>query len=301
MKRLTFALLACTACMRLDSFLYVPTRAQPGDDLLARATDVPKSLQDEVATDIVADDGTVVNAYILKHAPGDGTPASRHGQAVLYCHGNAKNIDHFARRVQALWSQGYTVLIFDYRGYGKTPGTPTEAGTYEDGRAARRYFGQRVDLGVAPERTVLYGYSLGAAICTQLAVETPAPGLILEAPFASVEELITDNADADLPATWFADAAYDNRDKISGHGGGLLVMHGSHDDYLQPRYGEEISLAAEDHAEPNHLWIVEGATHSTVPCAVRHRTEADGQCVGGQMAADYLDRVTGFIDTVMPP
>ncbi|HET6344857.1 MAG TPA: alpha/beta hydrolase, partial [Myxococcota bacterium] len=133
MKQLSLALLACTACMRLDSFLYVPTRAEPGADLLARATDVPRTLREEVATDIVAADDTVVNAYILKHTPGDGTPASRHGQAVLYCHGNSKNIDHFALRVQALWRQGYTVLIFDYRGYGKTPGKPTEAGTYEDG------------------------------------------------------------------------------------------------------------------------------------------------------------------------
>ncbi|HET6347096.1 MAG TPA: hypothetical protein VFH51_19330, partial [Myxococcota bacterium] len=96
-------------------------------------------------------------------------------------------------------------------------------------------------------------------------------------------------------------AAYDTRGKIAGHGGGLLVMHGRQDDYLQPRYGEEISLAAEGHAQPNHLWVVPGATHSTVPCAVRDRTEADGQCVGGAVSQDYLDTLTRFIDAVMPP
>lgn len=292
-------MLALGACMRLDPFLYDPALAEASTDLMARATDIPIDLKTELNGDIVAADGTVVDAWLLSHRANDGTPATRHETGILYCHGNAQNIDLFSLRVEALWKQGYTVLIFDYRGFGKTLGTPTEQGLYQDARAARTYLGNRADLGMQPSRLVLYGYSLGAAICSELAVESPTPALLIEAPFASVRELIEDNADMNQPRGWYADTAYDTRGKISKHRGALFVLHGTNDTYVTPRYGQEVSAAAAGHALPNLLWLVQDADHVTVPCAtVSQRSPIRGGCIGGT-GSDYLNRVTDFIDTAL--
>jgi fermentation-respiration switch protein FrsA (DUF1100 family) len=107
---------------------------------------------------------------------------------VLIFHGNAGNIgdggrpEHYAR----LRALGLNVLTFDYRGYGESEGAPTEAGVYRDAQAALAFL--RDSLHVPPERTILFGHSLGSAVAVDLASRVSAAGLILDGSFTSAPD-----------------------------------------------------------------------------------------------------------------
>ena len=112
------------------------------------------------------------------------TPRPRRG-AVLYLHGNAGSLRGWAGERHPLTRRGYDVLMIDYRGYGKSEGTPSEAGLYADARAAYAWLRERF----APHEIVIYGRSLGSGPATQLATEVDARHLILETPFYSLESV----------------------------------------------------------------------------------------------------------------
>jgi pimeloyl-ACP methyl ester carboxylesterase len=290
-------------CMGLDDFLFAPTLAAAGDDLFAHATNVPKPLRQELTNEIITSDGVPISAWALVHDSNtalDPTPAARHGIGILYCHGNNQNLRRFALRAQALWELGYTVLAFDYRGYGKTPGTPSEQGTYKDGRAARQYLTSPQGLNIAADKVALYGYSLGAAICSQLAVESPTRALVLEAPFASIGQLIGDDVSLNVSQNGFTDAVYDTRAKISRFQGDLLIMHGDNDRYLMPSYGQQVAQAA-THAAHVTFIPVPLADHETVPCLIKNkRSSVAGGCLGG-IDPHYTSWVSTLIDGALAP
>jgi pimeloyl-ACP methyl ester carboxylesterase len=90
-------------------------------------------------------------------------------------------------QMRTLWRLGYNVLAFDNRGFGDTPGTPTEEGLYADGRSAYRHL--VASRRVGSDRIVLAGRSLGAAVAVQLATRVEAAGLLLLAPIDSVPDV----------------------------------------------------------------------------------------------------------------
>lgn len=293
---------ALASCLTLDGFLFAPTQAAADADLFAD-TEIPPNLRHELRQEIVTDDGVAVSAWLLAHdgnAALDPTPKARHRTGILFCHGNNQNLARFAWRAQALWSMGYTVLAFDYRGYGKTLGEPSELGTYADARAARAWL-SRADGGkIDADRIALVGYSLGAAVCSQLAVEAPTQALVLEAPFASVAQLVQDNGALPLPREGLIEAVYDTRGKIGGFAGDLLVMHGEADTYVMPRYGLQVVDAATGARQ--RRWVpVPGADHETVPCAIKGgRDPVPGRCLGG-LDANYTSWVTTAVDGAITP
>jgi len=114
-------------------------------------------------------------------------PGQRRGPTILFFHGNAGNISHRLDILRRLYDRvGLGVLIFDYRGYGKSSGSPSEEGLFADARAARALLHTR---GLDRDGVVLYGRSLGAAAALHAAVEEPPLGCVLEAPFTSLEDL----------------------------------------------------------------------------------------------------------------
>lgn len=280
-----------TGCMRLDVFLFNGLPVDDDVNLMEAATQIPEELREEVF--IQAEDGTEVNAYMLRHEPGDGTPEFRHHTAILYCHGNKWNIQEYALRVQELWKLGYSVLIFDYRGYGKTRGTTTEAGATMDARAARAFLEEAE--GFDQENIALYGFSLGSAICTNLAMERAAPALALEAPFGSVKGMANGSLGLEAPVGWFADSVMETITRVTHHKGALLVMHGTRDTFVKPDFGQAIYEAAEGHASSRELWMVEGATHGTVPCAEFSGPAPQSGCPGG-FSEEYGPLLTAFFD-----
>jgi uncharacterized protein len=106
------------------------------------------------------------------------------GMTVLVANGNAGDRSLRAPLAEALAAEGLAVLLFDYRGYGANPGSPTEHGLARDVRAAYRFLVDQA--GVPPDRILYYGESLGAAVVTELATEHPPAGLVLRSPFVDL-------------------------------------------------------------------------------------------------------------------
>jgi pimeloyl-ACP methyl ester carboxylesterase len=104
---------------------------------------------------------------------------------ILWCHGNAGNVIHRLDNLKHLYKLGLSVFLFDYRGYGRSQGRPSEEGFYQDALGAHDYL-TRTRM-IRPERIVLFGRSLGAAVAGELAAQKPAVGLILESSFPSIE------------------------------------------------------------------------------------------------------------------
>lgn len=200
-------------------------------------------------------DGQRLHAWFLP-SPVEPSGGREERFTVLMCHGNAGNISHRLDRTLVMHSNlGTDVLLFDYRGFGKSSGRPNEAGTYDDVRAAYRYL---VDSrGVAEDRIVLFGESLGAAVALQLATEVDAAGLALEAPFSSIRDM-AEAVYPFLPNRWVR-TRYDNVAKIPGIEMPLLIVHGTEDRTVPFSQGKRLFEAAR---EPKQFLAVDGAGHS---------------------------------------
>jgi len=108
-------------------------------------------------------------------------------RTLLFFHGNAGNISHRGESVAIFNRLGMNVLIFDYRGYGRSEGSPSEQGLYRDARAAWRYLtGHR---GIEGSEVVIFGRSLGGAVAAELASRVEAAAVILESTFSSAREV----------------------------------------------------------------------------------------------------------------
>lgn len=177
---------------------------------------------------------------------------------VLFSHGNAGNIADRLDRVLRWRELGADFLLYDYRGYGRSTGSPDEEGTYRDGRAAYDYLvkSRHVD----PARLVLMGESLGCAVSIQLAIERKAAGLVIEAPFASIAHMA--NAIYPfLPLGSFIRTRYENVRKIPQLKMPLFVVQGTRDEVIPVSQGKMVFDAA---PEPKQYLAIEGAHHNDV-------------------------------------
>jgi alpha/beta superfamily hydrolase len=207
---------------------------------------------------------------------------------ILYCHGQTRHMDHYWQRAKLLANCGgkerYGVLMFDYRGYGKSEGTPTEQGMYEDVRAAYQWL---LNEGASSQRIIIYGFSLGSAPATDLAAygmsnEFPIK-LILESPFASTDFIAQESTLIEVSASYITDLEFDNAEKIKLVDKPLMWMHGIEDDYVAITNGEAI---ISNYSGVDSTYIrVEGANHGQ-----------DGipQTMGYQ---NYLNAVQEFIES----
>ena len=132
---------------------------------------------EEVA--LVASDGVRLNGWYLPLADARGT--------VLFCHGNAGNISNLLGVAEDAHRLGLGILLFDYRGYGQSEGTPSEEGTHRDAEAAWNYLVQ--EAGLAPDQIAIIGRSLGGPIAARLARDKKPAALFLEETFTSIPEL----------------------------------------------------------------------------------------------------------------
>jgi hypothetical protein len=190
---------------------------------------------------------------------------------LLYCHGNAGNIEGRITRAETLARAGFDVLLFDYRGYGRSTGTPTEEGTYCDSRAARRALLARKD--VDPARLFYYGESLGGAVAVELAAAEPPRGLILQSTFTDVRGMARVHYPF-VPTVLVLDA-YPSARRLAGVQAPLLVMHGDRDDIVPLSEGQALFAAAR---APKEIFVVEGGGHNDVLAVMG---ESYGRVVAG--------------------
>lgn len=179
---------------------------------------------------------------------------------LLYVHGNAGNITG-RREIIRLLNQrlGLSVLIFDYRGYGRSQGSPTEAGMYADTRAARRWLSEHA--GVPELDIVLLGNSLGGAIAVDLAARDGARGLILENTFTTLPDVAAFHYRY-LPVHWLLGTRFDSLAKLRHYHGPLLQTHGDADDVVPYELGKKLFEVAN---EPKQFVHIAGGNHDWVP------------------------------------
>jgi uncharacterized protein len=180
--------------------------------------------------------------------------------AVLLCHGNGGNLSHRGR-VLTHWIEeiGVAVLIFDYPGYGKSSGEPSEDGCYAAGEAA--YDWLRESAQVPAERILLYGGSLGGGIATDLASRRPHWALVLVAAFTSFPDM-AETRFPWLPGRWLVHNRFENIDKISRCRGPVFIAHSPEDRLIPFAQGERLFAAA---PEPKRFFPMPNYHHVDVP------------------------------------
>jgi fermentation-respiration switch protein FrsA (DUF1100 family) len=181
------------------------------------------------------------------------TTAARPRATLLFLHGNAGNISHRLASLDRFARLGLNVLVIDYRGYGRSEGTPDEAGTYLDAEAAWQYLtGTR---GLAADEIIVLGRSLGGAIATHLALTHPPAALIIEATFTSLADLGARHYPW-LPVRWLLRYRYDTLAKIAAVRCPVLIVYGKDDTIVPEEDSLRLFIEAQDPKE--HLVLPGG-------------------------------------------
>ena len=205
-----------------------------------------------------ADDGTRLHGWLFAH--------ERPRATVLYLHGNAGNLSHRAHLLAGLRDQlNISIFIPDYRGYGRSVGTPTVSGVLSDARAARKVLAE--NQGVSETDVVLMGRSLGGAIAVQLAAELNPAGLVLESTFNSLHAMAV--AHYAFLSWLVAEEKLNSETAIAGYHGPLLQSHGDSDSVVPLPLGEALFAAAQ---EPKRFVLIPGADHNHPQPASYYRT-----------------------------
>ena len=207
---------------------------------------------------IRTDDGVQLHGWFIPAAQPRGT--------LLFFHGNAGNISHRLDSIRIFHELGLSVFIFDYRGYGQSEGSPSEAGTQRDAIAAWRFLTE--ERGVAPQRIVLFGRSLGAAVAAWLATQHTPGALILESAFTSVPDVAAEYYWW-LPVRLLARFEYATRNFVQAVRCPVLVVHSPDDEIIGFQHGEAIFAAAKEPKEllrlrgsHNEGFLLSGATYT---------------------------------------
>ncbi len=219
-------------CLLIFAFqsrmIYFPSR-----DVWATPREVGLSFED---VSLETDDGIGIHGWFV---PREGARAS-----VLFCHGNAGNIADRLGTIKLLHLADLNVFAFDYRGYGRSAGTPSEQGTYADAEAAWRYLTR--DRGIPPERIVLFGRSLGGAVAIELATRHAPGALVVESTFTNLYDIGRLHYPF-LPVKWLLSYRYDSIAKVGAITCPKLFVHGRDDTLIPLANGRKLFDAA---AEP---------------------------------------------------
>jgi fermentation-respiration switch protein FrsA (DUF1100 family) len=232
--------LVATLWSQQRRLIYFPTRGP-----VPSAGTMMRGAQDVV---LETADGLRLGAWYL---PGPGR-----GPAVLVCNGNGGDRAGRAPLAIALHRAGFSVLLFDYRGYGENPGHPSEEGLALDAAAARDWLAARAE--VDDQRLVYFGESLGGAVSLRLAIEHPPAALVLRSPFTSL-------ADAGrvhypwLPLGRLLLDRYPSASRIADVKAPLLVCAGDRDTIVPDTLSRQLFDAA---PEPKQFVLIAGADHN---------------------------------------
>jgi uncharacterized protein len=218
----------------------------PDDGPVGAADTVLPGARDVVLT---TDDGLRLAAWYLSAAAPDAP-------AVLVANGNGGHRGLRAPLARALHAEGVSVLLFDYRGYGGNPGSPSEAGLALDVRAAREFLVE--DARVRPERILYFGESLGAAVVTELATEHPPTGLVLRSPFVDLPSVGRVHYPF-LPVGLLLRERHPVAERLATVQVPTTVVYGSGDTIVPPEQSRAVADAA---VQLHRLVEVPGADHN---------------------------------------
>jgi fermentation-respiration switch protein FrsA (DUF1100 family) len=178
-------------------------------------------------------DGTKLTGWYIPAVNGKFT--------VLFCHGNGGNIMHRLDNINIFHHLGLSCFIFDYRGYGKSEGKPTESGTYLDAQAAYNWLIHQKRT--APENIIIFGRSLGGSIAAELATKVEAKGLVIESAFTSYVDM-GKRIYPYMPVRWFARFRYNTIDYIKQVHYPVMLIHSKDDEIAPFDFGLKLYEAA---------------------------------------------------------
>jgi len=197
-----------------------------------------------------AEDGTRLHGWYVRHPQPKGH--------ALLLHGNAGNVTLLADTLRVLNQRHkLAVLALDYRGYGKSEGTPSEEGLYQDARAARKWLTERESIGEGD--IVLMGVSLGGAVAVDLASRDGARGLVLASTFTSLPEAAQKHWPL-VPMSLVLSTRMNSLAKIKNYHGPLLMTHGDADEVVPYKQGQALYEAAPG---SKRLITVSGGKHNS--------------------------------------
>ena len=248
MKKAFLSILFLLAAAAAAGWIYLRRfeRAQlyaPSPDVAATPASFQLRYQD---VQFMASDGTTLTGWWI--------PANRPRGTVVYCHGNAGNMGRNARYAPEFFDRGYNLLLWDYRGFGKSGGRPSEKGLYDDARAA--FDAAAAMSGKLP--VLVYGISLGGAVAVQLAADRPAAALIVEGAFASAADLARRRY-PNLPLDRLLSVSYDSAAAAAALEGLPKLFGHSIDDDVVPFPSGRILYAA---AAPPKKFVILAGGHN---------------------------------------
>ncbi len=176
--------------------------------------------------------------------------------AILICHGNGGNLSHRGRMMADLTNAtGQPVLAFDFPGYGKSDGKPSEDGCYDAGIAALKWLFEK---GIPTANVVILGESLGGGVATELATRMPPRALVLVKTFTSLPAAAKWHYPW-LPTHWLMSNRFDSLAKLPTLTCPVFVAHGTADRVVPFAHGEALFAAAN---EPKRFLRLEGQDHN---------------------------------------
>jgi len=231
---------------------------------------------------ISARDGTQLHMFLIKQDSSSSSTAP----TLLYLHGNAGNIGHRLVNVKGLYTAiGCNVAVLEYRGYGRSEGTPSEEGMYMDAQAALNYLCSRADI--ASDRIIAFGRSLGGAIAIDLATRSENKDklavVILENTFTSIPEIariIFPFKPVRCIPVWFYKNQFKSRWKCCQLSQPTLFLSGLEDQLIPPSMMTELYTACG--APVKRLARFPGGTHNET-----------------WAARDYYQTINYFLDEVL--
>jgi hypothetical protein len=221
--------------VNLDGLIFFPERGAP---------DPPAGVAERWVTTA---DGIRLHAWSVASAAGAPT--------LVWSHGNGGNVAGRVGVLQALAAQGLGVFAYDYRGYGRSEGRPSEPGVYRDAEAA--YDQLRAD-GVPAERIVAFGESLGGAVSIELALRRPCAAVAVVSTFTTLRAVARHHYGI---AAALAGDRFNSVDRLARLSVPILIAHGDRDEIVPFALGEELFRAARP---PRRFLRVEGAQHNDV-------------------------------------
>jgi fermentation-respiration switch protein FrsA (DUF1100 family) len=206
-------------------------------------------------------------------------PLEGKNPVILFCHGNAGNISHRLENVWQLTEQKLRVFIFDYGGYGKSPGKPSESGIYEDALAAYDFLLD--ERNIPASQIVVFGRSLGAAAAIEVSLKRKTKSLIIESAFTSTKAMSRTLFPFSLLSP-ILPAHFNNLEKIARVRVPTLVIHGKKDEIVPFSMGRDLFNAIN---APKYFHPIEKAGHN------------DTYLVGGPT---YFEKIAAFAKDPSP-
>jgi len=230
---------------------------------------------DYESVSITTSDNIAIHGWFVKAQAAAGT--------LLFFHGNAGNISHRLDSIKIFHDLGLSVFIIDYRGYGRSEGEVSEAGTYLDAESAWNYLVQARKI--PAQRIIVFGRSLGAAIAAHTAARFTPGGLILESAFTSVPDMAARLYPV-FPVRLLSRFQYNTREKLQSVSCPVLIIHSPEDEIIPFENALQLYRAA---AAPKELYKIRGSHNEGFLSSGRLYREGIKKFIDANIAESLVD------------